>query len=177
MHNLGAGMVILDREAARLVLDYYRTQFTTENRAIFAVLAGTDIGRYWAFRGGEHMLVADWRWDALLASRGLVSLALTPSPVEMIGQIPPLAEQGLKLVTEPKQEPAELAIFERYRDNLNAIRSGYLKLPDYRFCQNYIFPHQIPLLGGSYAGDWKLKDAQGFGPFAWRAGDSALRVR
>jgi len=170
VHNTGAGMIIFDREAAELVLNYYRTQWTLENRAIFAVLAGTDIGRYWAFRGGEHMLVADWRWDALLASRGLASLALTPSPVEMIGQVPPLAEQGLKIVTDPKQIPAEREIFERYRDNLNAIRSGDLKMPDYRFCQNYIFPHQIPLIGGSYRGDWHLKDAQGFGPFAWQAG-------
>lgn len=170
-HNIGAGCIILAREAAELVLNYYRTQWTLENRAIFSVLAGTDIGRYWAFKGGEHMLVADWRWDALIASRGMCSLALTPSPVEMIGQPMPLADMGLKLVTEPKQEPAEREIFERYRDNLNAIRAGELKLPDYRFCQNNIFPHQIPLLGGSYSGDWKLKDAQGFGPFAWRAGD------
>jgi len=171
MHNLGAGMVVFDREAAGLVLDYYRTQFTTENRAIFSVLAGTDIGRYWAFRGGEHMLVADWRWDALLATRGMCSLALTPSPVEMIGQVPPLAEQGLTLVTEPSSPDSNPeGVFERYRDNLNAIRAGKLKMPDYRFCQNNIFPHQIPLLGGSYSGDWHLKDAQGFGPFAWKAG-------
>jgi hypothetical protein len=173
-HNLGAGMIIFTREAAELVLKHYRTQWTSENRAAFAMLTGTDIGKYWAFRGQEHFLVADWRWDTLLASHGLASLALTPSHVEMIGQIPPLEQQGLKLVTH-KGGLSEG--FNRYRDTLTSIRQGNFRLPDTLFFHDQqgghtIFAHQIGAIGGHYQGNWKLKDSPGFGPFGWIA-DSA----
>jgi hypothetical protein len=173
-HNLGAGMVIFTREAAQLVLNQYRVQWTTENRAIFAQLAGVDIGRWWAFQGSEHFLVADWRWDALLASKGLASLALTPSPISMIGQTPSLAEQGLVLATSEVEAMRNTPRFELYRDNLARIRSGDLVMPDSLFHRDTargqtIFAHQIAAIGGSYAGSYKLRDAPGFGPFGWTA--------
>ena len=113
-HNLGAGMIVFTREAAELVLQHYRTQWTTENRHTFAMLTRTDIGKYWAFRGQEHFLVADWRWDALLASHGFASLALTPSPVTMIGQVPPLEQQGLTIATGPVAERVDDKLFYDY---------------------------------------------------------------
>jgi hypothetical protein len=181
-HNLGAGMIIFTREAAQLVLKHYRTQWTSENRAAFAMLTGTDIGKYWAFRGQEHFLVADWRWDALLASHGLASLALTPSHVEMIGQIPSLEKQGLTIATGgvATLRPRAIAdddMFKLYRTNLIGIRHGKLKLPDTLFFHDQqgghtIFAHQIGAIGGHYQGNWKLKDSPGFGPFGWIA-DSA----
>jgi 2-deoxy-D-gluconate 3-dehydrogenase len=66
-HNTGAGMIIFSRKAAELVLQNYRTVFTTENRLLFAQLSGIDIGAYWAFRGSQHWLVADWNFDRVLA--------------------------------------------------------------------------------------------------------------
>lgn len=176
-HNLGAGMIVFTREAAELVLQHYRTQFTTENRQTFSMLAGTDIAKFWAFKGHEHMLVADWRWDSLLARHGLASLALTPSPVTMIGQIPPLEEQGLTLATAPLHgfdSPATQDVFKIYRGNLSEIRAGQLKLPSTLFHRDQIgsytiFAHQIGALGGNYQGNWKLKDSPGFGPFGWIA--------
>jgi hypothetical protein len=176
-HNLGAGMIIFTREAAELVLQNYRTQWTTENRQTFSLLAGHDIARYWAFRGGEHMLVADWRWDSLLARHGLASFALTPSPVTMIGQVPPLAEQGLTLATGPVTDRIDDDAFKLYRATLTGIRHGKFKLPSTLFHRDQIgsytiFAHQIGAIGGAYQGNWKLKDAPGFGPFGWIA-DSA----
>ena len=173
-HNTGAGMIIFTREAAELVLQHYRTQFTTENRQTFSLLAGQDIAKYWAFRGSENWLVADWRWDSLLARHGLASLALTPSPVTMIGQIPPLEEQGLTLATGPVTERIDDKGFDLYRGNLEAIRRSNLKLPNTLFHRDQIgsytiFAHQIGVLGGSYQGSWKLKDSPGFGPFGWIA--------
>ncbi len=182
LHNAGAGFIIFTREAAELILRHYRVQWTTENRQTFAQLTSTDIGKYWAFRGAEHFLVADWRWDSVLASHGLASLALTPSPVQMIGQIPSLEDQGLTLAGEPAaniaahgSDPAyEDEVFKRYRDNLARIRQGDLKLPNRLFHRDTaggvtIFPHQLAAIGGSYQGSWKLKDAPGFGPFGWIA--------
>lgn len=183
MHNLGAGMIILTREAAELILHSYRTMWTTENRRAYAQLCGVDIGSYWAFRSGEHHLVADWMWDRLLSTQlGLASLALTPSPCEMIGQDPPLAMQGLTLAKAPVEARINDAAFERYVERTFDIRNGLIDLnacgARYRGDDggSLIFAHQLPSLEGAvYHGEWRLRWSQGFGPFAWRAtqkGDS-----
>ena len=185
MHNLGWGMQIMTRQAALLALKHFRTGHTLENRRIFAQLTGKDIGAYWAFRAGEHMLVADWQNDKTLAAHGLASLALTPSPVEMIGQDPPLTAQGLVLASEPDVGAAvdrDVAAFETFADRTYDIRSGLLR-PGWcgqRYRDDagltYIFAHQVAGLEHAvYTGEWRLRFSQGFGPFAWRAtqkGDS-----
>lgn len=182
MHNLGAGMIVFTREAAELILDQYRVQKTTENRTIFSQLSGIEIAKYWAFRGSEHFLVADWRWDALLASKGFASLAVTPSMVEMIGQTPPLEQQGLRLVDEPMGVFDLPKVFDRYRESLQAIRDGEMTLPDTKFfteqAMTTIFPHQVATFNGLYEGEWKLVDSPGYGPFAWKGSrDSSLTIK
>jgi len=181
MHNLGAGMIVLTREAARIVLDTFRTAWSTDNRRIFAQLAGLDIGSFWAFRTNEHYLTADWHWEAALAARGLAALALTPSPVEMIGQNSPLAEQGLTIATGPVEERRDSIALGVYANQLARVGCAS---PDqlllsvdtkFHFDPNTgtqtIFPHQMEMLGGNYWGDWRLQEARGWGTFAWRAGD------
>src|SRR5208282_4413014 len=180
-HNLGAGMVLFSRESAQMVLDQYRVQWTTDNRSVFAQLSGIDIGRYWAFRGGQHFLVADWRWDALLASQGLASLALTPSRVEMVGQTPSLAEQGLALASGPLEVLRDEKVFGHYRKSLGRIRHGVLRMPGSMFYGEYpgmvtIFAHQIASIGGVYTSSWRLRDSPGYGPFAWRAGEEGASM-
>ncbi len=177
-HNLGAGMIMFSRKAAEIVLHNYRTVWTTENRLLFSQLSGIDIGKYWAFRGMQHFLVADWNFDRVLAAHGLASLALTPNRVEMIDQdIEPL---GLKYADGDLHTLYGVAggdmAFERYCDNLLAIRVGEIKPainePFYRDHQGYtIFAHQVPQIGGTYSGDWRVRDVLGFGPFCWRCGD------
>ena len=173
--NLGWGMQILTRDAAKLTLKHFRTSWTTENRRLFAQVSGVDIGRYWAFRGGENMLCADWGNDRMLAAHGLASVALTPSPVEMIGQVPPLAEQGLKLVNEPVELLRDEAAFGVYRERTRKIRAGEWRPAHDHFLRDgtgtIIFPHQVREIGGTFTGDWRLKWTMGFGPFAYRAGD------
>lgn len=176
-HNLGAGMVIFRRDAARIVLNNFRTGYWPDNRAIFAQLSGIDIGRYAAFRDREQHVTADWHFDAVLARHGLASLALTPSPVQMIGQDPPLAEQGLRLVTEPVELLRNDEAFEMFADRTQAIRDeawelGGLANERLQFSDGVytIFPHQFGKLGGKWEGDWQLKWSQGFGPFSWKSG-------
>ena len=178
MHNIGAGMIMLTRQAAQIVLNTFRTGWTTDNRRIFAQLSGVDIGTYWAFRANEHMLTADWHWDAALAAHGLASLALTPSPDEMIGQNPPLAEQGLTIAAAPVEERRDEESFACLRDSMTRIRFGVLKLSvetQFSFDPNtgtwVYFPHQMDALEGTYLGDWRLKEARGWGTFAWEAGE------
>ena len=180
MHNLGAGMIVFTREAARLVLDNFRTAWSTDNRRIFAQLSGVDIGSYWAFRTNEHNLTADFHWEPVLASHGLAALALTPSPVEMIGQNPPLAEQGLTIVRPgyARVIVAGDSSFARYQTNLHNIRlgDGHLQLSvetKFHFDPTTgtwtYYPHQMHMLGGYYDGDWRLIEARGWGTFVWEA--------
>jgi hypothetical protein len=173
MHNLGAGAIIFTREAAELILQTYRTGWTTENRRIFSMLSGIDIGSYWAFRGGEHPLVADWSWDHILASHGLCSLALTPAKAT---QLEDIAAMGLKMADAPVEARRNDEAFKLFVERSAQIRSGALKLPIqpnnrlYHDGAHVIFPHQIEQIGGAYSGEWWFKWSLGYGCFAWKAG-------
>lgn len=174
MHNLGAGMVIFTREAAEIVLQYYRTGMTVENRKVFAMLAGVDFGKYWAFGGSEHMLVADWQWDRMLAQHGLCSLALTPTKAK---QLEDIKAQGLMLAKKPVKELQNLKCLARYQRNLEMIRKGEKEFPRTPGLRLFygdtwtIFPHQIPGMGGGYSGHWKFKWSLGYGCFSWKSGE------
>lgn len=175
MHNLGAGHVIFTRGAAEAILANYRTGWWPDNRAIFAQVSGIDIGRYAAFRGNAQWLTADWNFDAILVQHGLASLALTPCAAEMIGQDPPLEQQGLKLVDAEVERFRNDEAFGWYQLNTQSIRDGSWRpqviTPVHRTSMNggasLIFPHQ--LTNPTWTGDWRLKWQQGLGPFSWRA--------
>jgi hypothetical protein len=178
VHNNGAGMIMFTRKAAELVLQNYRTAWTAENRLLFSQLSGLDIGKWWAFRGNENFLVADWRFDMILAANGLASLALTPNRATMLDQdIGPL---GLKYADGKCDLLRNPSAFELYRDNLANIRVGRMRPgihhPFYREPNGatVIFPHQVQQLGGGYLGNWRVRDFQGFGPFCWKAGKPAI---
>lgn len=177
MHNTGAGMIVLTREAAEIVLKTFRTHWSSDNRRIFAKLSGIDIGTYWAFRTNEHYLTADWGWDAVLAAHGLASLALAPSPIEMIGQVPPLVEQGLELAVEFVEALRNEDAFNDYRARQLLIRQNTLSLGvslQFHHDPNTgiwtYFPHQMHMLGGKFEGDWRFEECRGFGTFKWVAG-------
>src|SRR5215472_14381174 len=173
MHNLGAGMIIFTREAACLVLNQYRTGYSGENRKLFSMLSGIDIGRYWAFKGLDHMLVADWSYDRMLGQSGMASLALVPAKARQLEQI---EKQGLKLATEPVDSLRNDGAFETFCQRTHKIRDGVWSVPTTPGGRLFygdtwtIFPHQIFTLGGSYSGDWRFKWSIGWGCFAWRAG-------
>ena len=181
MHNLGAGMIIFSRKAAEIVLQRYRTQWTTENRRVFAMLSGFDIGAWWAFRGSEHMLVADWGYDCNLARHGLCSLALTPAKAT---QLDDLAAQGLKMASKEVKERRDDAAFKAFVDHTLAMRDGDVTLPgvsDGGHLRNSngmwtIFAHQIGSLGGKFIGDWRYGWSIAYGPFAWEAGDATVEI-
>lgn len=184
MHNLGFGMVIWTAQAARLMLKHMRTHRTLENRRTFARLAGVDIGTYWAFRVGDGWVCADWGVDRVLAEHGLCSLALDPSPVEMIGQVPPLHEQGLTLATGRDLGLAHDTAknFDFFRQRLQAIRRGdvaILASPSvYEPGPGWMhFAHQLGAFQDYYIeGDVRLRWTQGFGPFGYRADADGVKI-
>lgn len=176
-HNLGAGHILFARRAAEVVLNAFRSGWTTDNRRIFCQLSGVDIGPPWCFKNNDHGLTADWKWDSDLAAHGYASLALTPSHVEMIGQHPPLAEQGLVIADKPVEERIDNTGFERYRESLQAIRDGRLTInveTTFSYSPemggwNYL-PHQLHMIGGKYSGDWRFRETRGNGEFGWVSG-------
>ena len=173
MHNIGAGCQIFTRKAAEIILQQYRTGMTSENRRTFSLLSGVDIGGFWAFRGSDHMIVADWCWDQQLAKYGMCSLALTPAKAE---QLEDVAAMGLEMVREPIEARRDERTFETFRDRTKAVRNGELHVQRldhdhlYHDGTHTIFPHQIPQIGGSYSGDWRFKWSIGYGCFSWQAG-------
>jgi hypothetical protein len=175
MHNLGAGIVIFTREAAEIVLRSFRTQWWPDNCKLFAQLSGIDLRTYAAFRGQEHFVTTDWGWEAQLARHGLASLALTPAKCQMIGQDPPLEQQGLILTTHSERDQRS-AMFDLYRDNLQMLHEGIYKFerPDIIHrdgAGQLFFPHQVKaILGASWQGNLELVWKQGWGPFLYRAG-------
>jgi hypothetical protein len=188
MFNLGAGIVIFTREAADIVLRSFRTAWWPDIVKLFAQLSGIDLRTYAAFRGGEHFLTTDWQFEAQIARHGLASLALTPAKVKMVGQNPPLEQQGLELTT--RQVPADLPIlvdqFNLYRTNIAALRrqETATELPGIIHrdgAGQLFFPHQLGYLAGgpTWQGTLELQWVQGFSPFAYRAGPggASLSVR
>ena len=182
MHNLGFGLVIWTREAARLMLKYLRTSWTMENRRVFSRLGGFDIGRFWAFGLGEHWLCADWGVDRAIAGHGLASIALDPSPVEMIGQDPPLEKQGLTLATGRKL--AREGDFQRFVETTRAIREGSLQLQQNSFVYQVgnggwlAFVHQLASFPDyQISGGWRLKWHQGYGPFGFQIAEPGATLQ
>jgi|SRR5215472_3518364 len=173
MHNLGAGHIVFTREAASLVLNQYRTGWTGENRKVFSMLSGIDIGRYWAFKGLEQMLVADWSYDRMLAQHGMCSLALVPAKAH---QLEDIEKQGLKSADKPVDGLRNDDAFKTFCERTHKVRDGFWSPPvtpgARLFYDNTwtIFPHQIFTLCGSYSGDWRFKWSLGWGCFAWMAG-------
>ena len=89
-------------------------------------------------------------------------------------------QQGLKLVEMPSAGRDDSG-FEHYRQRLMDIGLGKFSVgteTQFHFDPNFgtwtYFPHQMHMLGGQYTGDWHLKEARGWGTFAWLAGKSDL---
>ena len=163
----------------RSSLRTFRTHWWPANATCSPSSAASTCAPTPAFGDNEQFVTTDWGWEAQLARHGLASLALTPAKCQMIGQVPPLKEQGLELVTRPV--PGDLPIlrdqFAIYRDNLQKIRDGVYKSESPGIIHRdgsgmLFFPHQ---LGTSqdvkpWQGTLELVWSQGFGPFAYRAG-------
>lgn len=184
MHNIGAGAIIFTREAAEIALRTFRTGFWPVNRYLFSQISGIDIGTYACFGVNAQPITTDWQFEVQLARHGLACLALTPAKVQMIGQNPPLEQQGLELTTGPVDRFRNEQAFEYFVRTMDGVRNGKIDLSeivstfDKRQGQTLFFPHQIGYLFAQQQG-WKLRWQQGFGPFGYVAGPggASLSVR
>lgn len=184
MLNVGAGMIIMTRDAAQIVLDTFRTAYWPATRKVFAQLSGIDVATFACFRGNEQITTTDWQFEAQLARMGYATLALTPSKASMIGQVPPLHEQGLTLTQGLVEARRDDKAFDLYRENLRRCGpcvDGKMLSDGWPVLHRegsglIIFPHQLGCIGAQRSGNWRLKNSQGFGPFAYRAGQGGASL-
>ncbi len=183
MHNIGAGAIIFTRIAAKIVLQNFRTAWWPDSVRLFAMLSGIDLRTYAAFRGNEQWTTVDWGWEAQLARHGLASLALTPAKCRMIGQDHPLELQGLELETRKNNELMRSdTAFHKYAACLDNIRKGYYvpEVPGMIHrdgASMLLFPHQMKAIPSTlWFGNIEHQRSQGFGPFAYRAGEGGMSL-
>ena len=184
MHNIGAGAIIFTRKAAEIVLRTFRTHWWPDNVRLFAQLSGIDLRTYACFRGNDQFVTTDWGFEAQLARCGLASLALTPAKCTMIGQNPPLEQQSLTLTTQLHNDlraDGDTRSFELYRESLAYLRNGGASFESPGMIHRdgasmLFFPHQLKAIGASWFGSLELQWAQGFGPFAYRAGEGDMSL-
>lgn len=189
MFNIGAGMIVMTRDAAQIVLTTFATGYWPTTRRVFAQLSGIDLATYACFRGNEQFTTSDWQYDMQLAKHGYASLALTPAKASMIGQVPPLREQGLVLTQGPVDARRNEKAFEFYRENLRRLgpcvdsimpTDGWWSVFQRQGDALLIFPHQIGYLAGAkWQGTLGLRWTNGYGPFSYIAGPggASLSVR
>lgn len=179
MFNLGAGMIVMTRDAAQIVLTTFATGWWPTIRRVFAQLSGIDLAAYACFRGNEQFTTSDWQYDMQLAKHGYASLALTPAKASMIGQAPPLREQGLVLTQGTVEARRNERAFEFYRENLRCLGpsvDSIMPTDGWSIFQRQgdallVFPHQLGnLTGTKWSGRLNLKWSNGYGPFSYVAG-------
>jgi hypothetical protein len=188
MINLGAGMILLTREAAKIVLNGYRTANWYE--IFLAALFGAGIalegqtGRNTSSALTNSATTADWWFDSMLQLHGYCSLA--PAPTMAVNIDPQtqaalgadyvrsefqVAEDQAEQLQRLRTRQAALATAAAGNDQLMAQSKIFLTNPE--MGRWIVFPHQALALGGCrLAGGWKLKWSQGWGPFTFVAQDA-----
>jgi hypothetical protein len=172
MFNLGAGMVLFSRQAARAVLDRYHTPTVQEIRETVRSRTGLDIARNGIVPAGT---CADWFYDAGLLWDGFCSLAPVPALADNVD-----APFGCRLVRNYGDLPEDPAAFEVFRHNHQKSFESPPKQAGGRLSgKRIVFPHQVVAAVPNAAdANWSLVWRQTVGPFAFvsRAPGATLRL-
>ncbi len=171
MFNIGAGMIVLTREAAEALLATYRSTSAREISAVCRKMTQGEISRICEPGLQEEFLYsADWFFDCALMQMGFASVGALPAMARNID-----ADHSVTLGLRPASEAQPAAgldpgLFRIYQRNLwlaaqTADAVGYCF--DTRLDRFFVFPHQ--LASTAYVGEWQVKWKQCFGPFELRA--------
>jgi len=189
LFNCGAAFILLTRDAARCLLNRYRTTVFDEVRNLFLFTSHRDILPMADFRDhyAEPLKVqtsADWFYDAALLLDGYCSLGLVPSMgADLDPRIPHIHGPFVK---EPPAEitPEEEAAYEAFlathqRDALPEQRPliSYTGTHLRRDNTWIVFPHQcLALKSAETSGNWRIRWDQGFGPFVFETAEPGARM-
>jgi hypothetical protein len=170
MFNIGAGMIVLTREAAEAILATYGSTSETEIRRVCEKMTGGDIRQICepGVREG-YFYSADWFFDLALMQMGFASVGTLPALARNIDVDHPEV-WGIREVSETRPAAGlDPNLFKTYQRNLwwaaqTADAVGYCFHPETdRFM---VFPHQFS--SQMYLGEWRFKWQQAFGPFELR---------
>jgi hypothetical protein len=172
---------VLSRNAASKIAMGYRTGHTIENREIFAMMSGLNVGAFsdpgWPWGMDDVHITADWAFDAALARHGYASLGLVPQCAEMIDNTAEwMAAYGMTYAKEPVESRRNPEAFELYKRRMTLVRKGQLtlpfspilKVPPAGLGTVLMFAHQLNRLNSKWTKDgWAIAWDQGYGPFAF----------
>jgi hypothetical protein len=167
MFNIGAGMMVLTREAAEALLTVYRTTSGKEISRACRKMTQAEISQICErnFRE-DYIYTADWFFDCALMQLGFASIGTLPAMARNIDS-DLMATMGIRPVSEAQPAAGlDPNLFRIYHRNLyctaqTADAVGYCFDPQLdRFV---VFPHQLPSY--AYSGEWQAKWCQCFGPF------------
>jgi hypothetical protein len=179
MFNIGAGMIVLTREAAQAVLATYRSTNGREIIRVCRKMTGGEISQICEKGLTEaQWYPADWFFDCALMQLGFASVGALPALARNIDADVPRI-MGIRPVSEAQPTAGlDPGLFRIYRRNLwwaaqTADAVGYFFDPQLdRFA---VFPHQLASM--AYTGDWQAKWQQCFGPFEVRPTNAADTLR
>lgn len=186
LFNAGAGMLVLTREATRIVLDTYRTSTAEEIRDVFLACTGLDPAPVWELpppdpRRPAYPTSADWWYDAALQLHGMCTLGPVPTMAENVD-----ADLRVLIGSDYVRQPAApteaddaafAALVERQRqrralaDQPDPYATTHTYLFDAQARAWTVFPHQaVAVPGGARTeGTWSMQWTQAFGPFSYRS--------
>ena len=167
MLHIGAGMIVLTREAAQAVLATYRSTSGKELFRVSGKMTDGDISQICEQGLMEgYNYSADWFFDCGLMQMGFASVGTLPA---LAHNIDPGHDALTGLRPVPEAAPAaglDPGLFHIYKRNLfyaarTADAVGYYFEP--KLERFIVFPHQLTTAG--YVGEWQFNWVQGFGPF------------
>lgn len=185
MFNLGAGMILLTRQAVECVLDSYRTGCAGEVSFLFSHYTGVPLSVPWQVNDPnvahipEILSTGDWMFETSFLPRGLVALAPTPT----------LAHNLDDPHRHPLQETATQAHLSfDWRGFCGALRSlntGQRRdsvqniIPHYNpvLKQWRAFPHQLAkAIPAAFSGAWRARWSKFMGPFGFETCEAGAKM-
>jgi len=185
MSNVGAGMILLTREAVVAVLDRFRTGSYGEISFLFNHYTGKPCSIPWQVDLPEDKQLpkwyyaADWFFETSMLPEGLATLALTPGMARNID----VDFSGHSLQEATKADPAfdwpalcQWMHEKSSRKDLDPVRAI---IPNYDpvFKHWRALPHHmIKALPDAFQGAWKIVWSQFSGPFAFFVKEAGCRL-
>lgn len=185
LFNAGAGMLVLTREATRVVLDTYRTSTAEEIRDVFLACTGRDTAPVWELpppdpRRPAYPTSADWWYDAALQLYGMCTLGTVPTMAENVdADLRVLIGSDYvwgRMASSESEDAVFAASVERQQqrraraDQPDLYTTTHTYLFDAQARVWTVFPHQAVGPGGARTqGTWSMQWTQAFGPFSYRS--------
>lgn len=176
MFNLGAGMIVLTREAAQMVLDSYRTATTGEVAFLFSHYTGLPFPVPWQVQEQSVAHIpairstGDWMFEASFLPAGLVALAPCPTLARNLDDPHRHPLQETPAPRDPAFDWTGLcARLSALRtapqaDMVRGLQSHYDPVAkEWR-----AYPHQLAkALPQAFGGAWKTRWSKFMGPFGF----------